>query len=80
MTGNSTAMANSNAGVKKTAGLALVAYPAEYGSSGIMTFIVTLDGVVYEKDLGPKTTTVAPALTKRSSDSSWHVADGAPKA
>ena len=80
MTGNSTAMANSNAGVKKTAGLALVAYPAEYGSSGIMTFIVTLDGVVYEKDLGSKTTKVAPALTKRSPDSRWHVAGGAPTA
>jgi hypothetical protein len=80
LTGNSTAMANSEAGVKKTARLALVAYPAEYGSSGIMTFIVTLDGVVYEKDLGPKTTRVAPALTKRSPDSSWHVADGAPTA
>jgi DUF2950 family protein len=80
MTGNSTAMANSNAGVKKTAGLALVAYPAEYGSSGIVTFIVTLDGVVYEKDLGPKATKVAPALKKRSPDSSWHVADGAPTA
>jgi hypothetical protein len=80
MTGNSTAMANSNAGVKKTAGLALVAYPAEYGSSGIVTFIVTLDGVVYEKDLGPKTTKVAPALKERSPDSSWHVADGAPTA
>jgi len=80
LTGNSTAMANSNARVKKTAGLALVAYPVEYGSSGIMTFIVTLDGVVYEKDLGSKTTKVAPVLKGRSPDSTWHVADGAPTA
>ena len=64
----------------KTAGLSLVAYPADYGSSGIMTFIVTLDGVVYEKDLGSKTTKVAPVLKRRSPDSTWHLADGAPTA
>jgi hypothetical protein len=81
VTGNSAATANSYAaGVKKTPGLALVAYPAEYGSSGVMTFIVTQDGVVYEKDLGQKTSKVAPVLKKRSPDSSWHVADGAPSA
>jgi hypothetical protein len=80
-TGNSAATANSYAaGVKKPAGLALVAYPAEYGSSGVMTFIVTQDGVVYEKDLGRNTTKVAPVLKKRSPDSSWHVADGPPSA
>ena len=81
VTGHSAATANSYAaGLKKPAGLALVAYPAEYGSSGVMTFIVTQDGVVYEKDLGRNTTKVAPVLKKRSSDSSWHVADGAPSA
>jgi hypothetical protein len=80
VTGNSAATPNSYAGVKKTAGLALVAYPAEYGSTGVMTFIVTQDGVVYEKDLGRNTTKLAPVLKKRSRDSSWHVADGAPSA
>jgi len=79
VTGNSAPMANSYAAaVKKTAGLALVAYPAEYGSSGVMTFIVTHDGVVYEKDLGPKTSKVALALKERGPDSSWRPADGAP--
>jgi Protein of unknown function (DUF2950) len=79
VTGNSAPMANSYAAaVKKTAGLALVAYPAEYGSSGVMTFIVTHDGVVYEKDLGPKTSKVALALKQRGPDSSWRPADGAP--
>jgi hypothetical protein len=79
VTGNSAAGTNSHvSGVKKTAGLALVAYPAEYGSSGVMTFIVTQDAAVYEKDLGANTTKVAPALKKRRPDSSWHPADGAP--
>jgi len=38
-----------------TGGFAFVAYPAEYRSSGVMTFIVGVDGVVYQKDLGKKT-------------------------
>ena len=52
-------------------GFALVAYPAQYGSSGIMTFIVNHDGVVYEKDLGPKTTATAQAMTKFNPDKTW---------
>ena len=40
-------------------GFAMVAYPAQYGSSGIMTFIVNHDGVVYQKDLGPNTAALA---------------------
>ena len=59
---------------KKTPGLALVAYPAQYRSSGIMTFVVTKrHGVVYEKDLGPGTATVAPQLKARTG-SKWHQA------
>jgi hypothetical protein len=42
-----------------SAGVVLVAYPAEYRVSGVMTFIVTGSGSVYEKDLGPQTTTLA---------------------
>ena len=38
-----------------TGGFAFLAYPAEYRSSGVMTFIVNQDGIVYEKDLGPHT-------------------------
>jgi hypothetical protein len=52
-------------------GYALVAWPAEYGVSGIKTFIVNQDGVVYEKDLGPTTGTVAKAMTKFNPDKSW---------
>jgi Protein of unknown function (DUF2950) len=51
--------------------LTLVAYPAEYQSSGVMTFVVSRDGVVYEKDLGPSTATVAPRI-KAPTGSSWH--------
>ncbi len=58
---------------KNNGRIALVAYPAKYRSSGVMTFIVTRDGVVYEKDLGPNTATVAPSVKARSS--SWHAAE-----
>ena len=52
-------------------GFALIAWPAEYGVSGIKTFIVNQDGVLYEKDLGPKTGILAQAITKFNPDSSW---------
>jgi hypothetical protein len=54
-------------------GLTLIAYPAEYQSSGVKTFVVTRRGVVFEKDLGPETTTVAPQMTARTG-SSWNPA------
>jgi hypothetical protein len=56
---------------KMIGGFALVAYPAQYGSSGIMTFIVNHDGVVYEKDLGPKTAAIAQSMTKFNPDKTW---------
>jgi hypothetical protein len=52
-------------------GFALVAYPAAYGNSGIVTFIVNHDGVVFEKDLGPKTTAVATAMKTFDPDTTW---------
>ena len=52
-------------------GFGLVAFPAKYASSGVMTFVVNQDGVVYEKDLGPETPTLAPRLTEYSPDASW---------
>jgi Protein of unknown function (DUF2950) len=52
-------------------GFALVAYPAKYGSSGIMTFIVNHDGVVYQKDLGKKTEKTALAMKLFNPDSTW---------
>ena len=51
--------------------IALVAYPAEYRSSGVMTFVVTKDGVIYEKDLGKDTTTLASTMTAFRKDPTW---------
>jgi len=56
---------------KMLLGFALIAYPARYGCSGIMSFIVNQGGVVYQKDLGPDSTSVARAITLYSPDSSW---------
>jgi hypothetical protein len=52
-------------------GFGLVAFPAEYGSSGIMTFIVNHDGVVYSRDLGPDTVRAAMAMREFNPDSMW---------
>ena len=52
-------------------GFALVAWPAEYGESGIMTFMVNQQGRVYQKDLGPKTGKIASSLTTYDPDKSW---------
>ena len=53
------------------AGFALVAFPAQYRASGVMTFIVNHDGVVYQKDLGPRTAELAEAMTLFDPDSGW---------
>jgi hypothetical protein len=53
------------------AGFALVAWPAEYGVSGVMTFIVNQNGTVYAKDLGPKTEGIAKAMTLYNPDRTW---------
>ena len=58
-------------------GFAFVAYPAEYRSSGVMTFIVGSDGVVYQKDLGKETHVIAKAMKQYDPDASWHKADEA---
>jgi len=49
-----------------------IAYPAEYRSSGVMTFIVDQDGMVYERDLGPSTAKVASTMTRYKPGSAWH--------
>ena len=54
-------------------GFALVAAPAEYGKTGVKTFLVSHDGVVYEKDLGTQTGVLAKAMTKFNPDKSWSV-------
>ena len=56
---------------KMTGGFAVVAYPAEYRNSGIMTFIVGKDGVVYQKDLGEKTTDEGTSMTNYNPGDGW---------
>jgi hypothetical protein len=56
---------------KMTSGFAFVAYPTKYGSSGVMTFIVGQDGIIYQKDLGPDAAEAATALTQYDPDSTW---------
>ncbi len=58
-----------------TRGFAFVAYPVEYHSSGVMTFIVDASGTIYEKDLGPNTTKLAQAMTAYDPDSTWRKAE-----
>ena len=69
---------NANGGAKEyfvdgvlTGGFALVAWPAEYGASGVQTFIVNQDGVVFQKDLGEDTATVVESIKSFDPDSSW---------
>jgi hypothetical protein len=62
-------------GGNKAGGFALIAYPAEYRSSGVMTFVVTDTGVVYEKDLGANTSTLARTMAAFRRDRTWHAAD-----
>jgi type II secretory pathway pseudopilin PulG len=52
-------------------GFALVAWPAKYGNSGVMTFMVNHDGVVYQKNLGKDTEKIAKAITKYDPDKTW---------
>jgi len=63
---------------KMTEGFAFVAYPAEYRSSGVMTFIVNQDGTVYQKDLGKKTDALGKAMQEYNPDSSWGKAEEEP--
>ncbi len=53
------------------AGFALVAWPAEYGESGVMTFIVNQQGRVYQKDLGPKTNKLVKKMKAYDPDPTW---------
>jgi len=53
------------------AGFALVAWPAEWGNTGVMTFIVNQQGKIYQKNLGPKTVKIAKAMTAYDPDDAW---------
>jgi hypothetical protein len=61
-----------------TGGFAAVAWPAQYRASGVMTFIVGQDGVVYQKDLGDDTQRLAQSLAAYDPDSSWTPAEKQP--
>jgi hypothetical protein len=56
-------------------GFGLIAYPAEYRVSGVMTFLVGRDGVIYQKDLGPKTAELAQQVKEYNPDASWAPAE-----
>ena len=56
---------------KMTGGFALVAWPAEYRVSGIMTFVVNQNGIVFEKDLGAATAEIASSMKEYDPDASW---------
>ncbi len=56
---------------KMTRGFAFLAYPAEYANSGMMSFIINQDGILYQKDLGPKTADLANALDEYDPDKTW---------
>jgi hypothetical protein len=60
---------------KMIGGFAVVAYPAEYGTSGVMTFMVNQDGVVYEKNLDVKTAQTARAMKTFNPDETWNKAE-----
>jgi len=56
---------------KMTGGFAFVAWPAEYRNSGVMTFLIDKDGIVYEKNLGPNTANIVKAMTAYNPDKTW---------
>ena len=60
---------------KMIGGFALVAYPAQYRNSGVMTLIVNHAGTVFQKDLGPNTAEIAEAMTAYNPDHTWHAVE-----
>jgi Protein of unknown function (DUF2950) len=62
---------------KMIGGFALIAYPAEYGNSGVMTFLVNHAGTVYQKDLGNRTEAIARRVTRFDPDQTWRKVDAA---
>jgi len=56
---------------KQIGGFAVVAFPAKYGNSGVMTFLVNHDGTVYQKNLGKNTAKTAKEMKAFDPDSSW---------
>ena len=62
---------------KMIGGFALIAWPAEYGNSGVMTFLVNHAGTVYQKDLGPRTESIAKRIYLFDPDQTWKKVDAA---
>jgi len=60
---------------KLTGGFAILAYPAEYRNSGVMTFVVNQDGKIYQKNLGPGTEKIASGITTYNPDKTWGLVD-----
>ena len=60
---------------KMIGGFALVAYPADYGNSGVMTFVVNYAGTVFQKDLGERTARTAERMTSFNPDQTWKNVD-----
>jgi Protein of unknown function (DUF2950) len=60
---------------KMVGGFAFVAYPADYGNSGVMTFIINQDGVLLQKDLGKDTKQVATAMSQFDPDAGWSIVE-----
>jgi hypothetical protein len=60
---------------KMTNGFAILAFPAEYGGSGVMTFMINQDGVIVQKDLGPDTAKLASEMVEYNPDQSWQEVD-----
>jgi Protein of unknown function (DUF2950) len=63
---------------KMTEGFAFIAYPAEYRSSGVMTFVVNKDGIVYQKDFAKKTESLGKAMQEYNPDPAWRKAEDEP--
>ncbi|MGA7998243.1 MAG: DUF2950 family protein, partial [Bradyrhizobium sp.] len=60
---------------KMIGGFALVAYPAEYGNSGVMSFVVNYAGTIFQKDLGERTARLAERMTSFNPDQTWKKVD-----
>jgi len=56
-----------------TGGFALIAFPARWGDAGVMTFVVNQNGIVFQKDLGPRTTSLARQITLYDPDRTWRI-------
>jgi Protein of unknown function (DUF2950) len=56
---------------KMTDGFAILAMPLKYGETGIMTFMISREGIVYEQDLGPDTVKLAVSITEYNPDENW---------